>query len=407
MSLLLRPAAFASAALVLAAGGILAGPLAADAATLGPGYQQGQPTNHLGGYLDPDGSVSYCINAGQPSALGRDTVDAGLVDRVGDLDPASMTRLNAVLSRHGNTSDNTTAAAVAMAVWSIAGNADYQAEGGDAFVLRRAPASERAAIQTLADRFRAEAASYTPPTGSATLRLEIDAGDDALGQLDVSVTPSSASGTVTLHNGLFVDTNSPTHAVTDGAHLAIRGTPASSEPYRITATSGDFTADGGPAAKVHLYATPSAQTLAASGGSVPLVFSASASDVADREVPAVTTVAQPTGVVGGTVTDTARATGVPSAGEQLTWAGYLQPPGSTTPICAEATRIYSSTAPLTITADGSYSSQPFPVTDASVGTVYWVETATVGGAVVAEGACGAPGETSILSPASHLPVVSG
>ncbi|MCU1558777.1 MAG: hypothetical protein JWN09_2772 [Microbacteriaceae bacterium] len=277
--------------LALAIGGVvLAQPIGAEAATLGPGYDwHGQATSHLGGYLDPDGSVSYCINAGAPSAIGRVTTDAGIVEQVNGLSPASMTQLNLVLSRHGNTGDDNTAAAVAMAVWSIAGNADYQAEGGDAFVLGRAPASERAAIQALADGYRAEAAAYVPATGSATMALSIDQGNHYLGVLDVVATPASSAGTITLTNAVFADSNSPTRAgVADGAHLAIRGTPPSADPYRVMAT-GDFGAPGGPAANVHLYTTSGAQTLTASGISRPLAFSASAMDAADRLVPGVTT----------------------------------------------------------------------------------------------------------------------
>ncbi len=399
----------AAAVALIAAAIVVAQPVSAGAATLGPGYDwRGQATSHLGGYLDPDGSVSYCINAGAPSAIGRVTTDAGIVGQVNGLSPASMIQLNLVLSRHGNTSDSNTAAAVAMAVWSIAGNADYQAEGGDVFVLGRAPASERATIQSLADQYRAEAASYVPETGSVTLGLSIDSGNDYLGVLDVIATPESAIGNVTLTNAVFVDSGSPSRAgVSNGARLAIRGTPPSADPYRVTA-AGDFSTPSGPSANVHLYTTPGAQTLTASGTSVPLVFSAAATDVADRLVAGVTTVAQPTGVVGGTVIDTAAAVNVPSAGMQLSWAGYLQPAAATTPTCTDQTLVYSSTVPLTITADGDYPSEAFPVTDARVGTIYWIETATVAGELVAQGICGAANETSVLSPVPpHLPVVSG
>jgi hypothetical protein len=109
---------------------LLVVPLSAAAAAIGPGYQQpGKPLNHLGGYLTAEGRVAYCIDAGQPSAVGRDTTDAGVVDSVNSLAPAEMLRLNTILSRHGDTSDANTAAAVAMVVWSIAGNAAYQARG--------------------------------------------------------------------------------------------------------------------------------------------------------------------------------------------------------------------------------------------------------------------------------------
>ncbi|MET0991516.1 MAG: hypothetical protein ABWX66_03900 [Lacisediminihabitans sp.] len=279
--------------IVLVAGGMLAGvtalPLSAHAATLGPGYEwEGRsPVWHLGGYLDPDGSVSYCIDPGKPSPLDKPTTDSGVVGQVNGLSETAMIQLNSLLARHGNTTDDTTAAAVAMAVWSIASNPGYQAEGGDAFVLQRAPEALRPAIQALADRFRAEAAAYVPPVGSATLTLTIDATSDFTGYLDVATAPADATGTVTLSNGVFADTGSATRAgVTGGSHLAVKAIPpANGAPYRISASSDDFTAPGGPAGTVHLYTTPGAQTLTASGAMRSLVFSATATDVRDRLVP--------------------------------------------------------------------------------------------------------------------------
>jgi len=281
------------ATVIFVTGGMFAGvtalPLTAQAATLGPGYEwEGRsPVWHLGGYLNPDGTVSYCIDPGKPSPLGKPTTDAGVVGQVNGLSETAMIQLNSLLSRHGNTDDDTTAAAVAMAVWSIASNAGYQAEGGDSAVLQRAPAGLRPSIQALADQFRAEAAAYVPPVGAATLTLTIDATSDFTGYLDVSTTPAEATGTVTLTNGVFADTGSATRAgVAGGSHLAVKAVPpAGGAPYRITASSDDFTASGGPAAMVHLYSTPGAQTLTASGATRSLVFSATATDVRDRLIP--------------------------------------------------------------------------------------------------------------------------
>ncbi|MBK4346915.1 hypothetical protein [Lacisediminihabitans changchengi] len=280
------------ATVALVGGAILSGvtalPVTAHAATLGPGYERdGLPAWHLGGYLNPDGSVSYCIEPGRPSPLDKPTTDAGMVGQVNGLSETAMIQLNSLLARHGNTADDTTSAAVAMAVWSIASNASYQAEGGDAYVLGRAPAELRPSIQALADQYRAEAAAYVPPVGSATLSLSIDATSDFTGYLDVATTPAEATGTVTLTNGVFADTGSPTRqAVPNGAHLAVTAVPpADGAPYRVTAKSDDFTAPGGPAATVHLYSTPGAQTLTASGAMRSLVFSATATDVRDRVIP--------------------------------------------------------------------------------------------------------------------------
>ncbi len=383
---------------------MLATPLSAEAAVLGPGYEyQGQPGSHLGGYADPDGTISYCINAGAPSTIGKPTTDAGIVDSVNGLDPGTMAQLNQVLSAHGNTADDNTAAAVAMAVWSIAGPAEYAAEGGDNYVLGRAPTSQRDAIRELAAKFRAEAAAYAVPTGSATLSLVVDPTNTALGTLIVQTT---APGSATLTNGVFADTLEATHAIAHGDQLALLGAPPSAEPYRVTAAAS-FTGPAAPSPNVHLYTTPGSQTLTASGTSKPVSFSASASDDADRLVPLLSTVAQPVGKVGSTVVDTATAVNVPPVGEQLSWHGFLQPSEAAAPVCTSETLVFSSATPLTITADGDYPSERFEVTAAHIGRIFWVMTASIDGVTVYQGKCGEAAEISVLIPAVHLPVVSG
>jgi len=385
-------------------GAMLTSPLTAEAAILGPGYQyRGQAGSHLGGYLNPDGTISYCVNAGAPSTIGKVTTDAGIVDSVNGLDGPAMARLNEVLSVHGNTSDNNTAAAVAMAVWSIAGATAYDAEGGDNYVLGRAPVSQRVAIRELAADFRAEAAAYLVPVGSARLTLRIESTNSALGSLGVQTT---AAGTVTLVNGLFADNQKSTHPAAHGDVLEIIGIPTGTEPYRITA-EGTFTGAAAPSPNVRLFTTPGSQMLTASGTATPVTFTASANDTADRLVPAVTTRAQKVGTVGGTVVDSATATNVPSAGEQLSWKGFLQPSDATEPVCTAQTLVFASSSPQTITSDGEYPSESFPISDAQIGRVFWVVTATVRDTIVFEGNCGDADEISVLTPAVHLPVVSG
>lgn len=393
-------------------GVLLLVPLSAAAAGIGPGYQQpGKPLNHLGGYLTADGRVAYCINAGLPSAVGLETSDTGVVGSVNSLAPAEMLRLNTILSRYGDTSDANTAAAVAMAVWSIAGNAAYQAEGGDGHVLLRAPAEARMAIQALADRFRSEAATVTVAEPRAVLSISIDAGDDYGGIVALDASPE-VSGTVVLTHAVFADTGRDSRAsVSAGARLAVVAVPPSgSTSYRVLASSSDFAVPAAPVASVHLYATSGAQTLVASAGSASAVLAASASDVRDRLIPSLSTTAQSSAKVGGTMIDTASLADVPSSGVQLRWSGYLQPVGSIIPLCADSTLAYSSSAPVTVTVDGVFASELFSVTDRSVGTVFWIATVSRNGAVVAEGPCGDSAETTvIITPVTpvHLPVVSG
>jgi hypothetical protein len=402
-------ALFAFAGLV---GALLLVPFSAAAAGIGPGYQQpGRPLNHLGGYLTAGGLVAYCIDSGLPSAVGRETGDSGVASSVNGLAPPEMLRLNTLLARHGDTSDANTAAAVAMAVWSIAGNSGYLAEGGDAFVLVRAPADQRMAIQALADQFRAEAAAVTAPVPAAVLSIRIDEGDDYGGILELDASPG-VTGTVVLTNAVFADTGVNSHApVSAGARLAVIAVPPSgSTGYRISASSSDLAAPASPTATVHVYSTPEAQTLVASGGSAAPVLTASASDLRDRRVPSLTTSAQSSAKVGATVIDTAALVDVPSSGVQLRWSGYLQPRSSRTPQCTASTLAFESSESVTVSADGVFVSELFPATDRFVGTVFWVATVTKHGAAVAEGRCGDSTETTVVTPPEasiHLPVVSG
>lgn len=392
-------------------GGLLLVPLSAAAASIGPGYQQpGKPLNHLGGYLTPGGRVAYCIDAGKPSAVGRQTSDSGVVGSVNGLTPPEMIRLNSLLALHGDTSDANTAAAVAMAVWSIAGTAAYQAEGGDGYVLARAPADQRMSIQALADRFRAEAAAVAVATPSASLAITIEEGDDFGGMLALDASPG-AIGSVILTNAVFADTGDAHGTITAGARLSIVSVPPrESATYRVSAATNDLTFPAVPDPAVQVYSTAGAQTLVASAASTAPVLPVSASDVRDRFVPSLGTTAQPVAEVGGTVIDTAVLRDVPRSGVQLTWAGYLQPTGSSGPLCSTDARVFESSGPVTVTTDGIFASELFPVTDRVVGTVLWVATVTRGGAVLTEGICGDSSEATVITAPEtpvHLPVVSG
>ena len=386
-------------------GALLLVPLSAAAADIGPGYQEpGKPLNHLGGYLTAGGRVAYCIDVGLPSAVGRETSDSGVVGSVNSLAPVEVFRLNTVLSRYGDTSDTNTAAAVAMTVWSIAGDVAYRAQGGDGHVLLRAPADQRMAIQALADRFRAEAASVTTAEQTAVLSISIDAGDDYGGIIALDASPG-VSGTVELTNAVFADSGRNSRAsVAAGARLVVVAVPPSgSTGYRVLASSSDLAAPAAPVASVHLYSTSGAQTLVASAGSASVVLAASASDFRDRLVPSLTTAAQSSAKVGGTVIDTASLTEVPSSGLQLRWSGYLQPVGTSIPLCTDSRLAFRSSAPVTAAADGVFASELFSVTDRSVGTVFWVATVSRNGAVVAEGSCGDSTETTVIT-APTIPV---
>lgn len=123
------------------------------------------------------------------------------------------------------------------------------------------------------------------------------------------------------------------------------------------------------------------------------------SEVAAVVAPTVTTLADPTARPGGVVRDTAIVEGpVPAGGLFIEFHGYRQPPTATSPECTERTLAFASTAPVIATGPGSWVSETFAVTDAHLGTVYWIETARdIEGTVIAEGRCGVPSETTIIA----------
>ena len=408
-----------AAILVLAGAivGALAVPQSAAAAEIGPGFQEhGKPLNHLGGYRTSDGTIAYCIEAGQPSPVGATTTDSGFTEQINGLDPATMLRLSVVLGRYGTTADPRTAAAVAMAVWSIADAERYAAAGGDERALRRAPETEREAIRTQAAHIRADAAQFERVTPHAELRLTIDVNDERRGYLEVDIMPATATATVTLDGARFLDAaesttdaNDSPRRVADGDEIAILATPRDdAEPFRVTATSDDVTIVGEPAMSVRVFSTPNAQTLVAASLPTRVVASAAASDIRDRRSPMLSTMAQSAAVAGGSVQDVASVSALPHAGAQLRFEGFLQPTGATAAVCTDANRVYRSLEETSVQDDGSVPSEKFPVAAAHVGVVYWVATlTTAAGETLRRGVCGDPAETTVISTAPKLPVVSG
>ena len=242
---------------------------------------------------------------------------------------------------------------------------------------------------------------------SAVLSASIDEGDDYGGILALDASPG-VSGTVILSNAVFVDTGANSRTpVSPGARLAIIAVPpGGSIGYRVSASSSDLAAPASPTATVSVYSTPGAQTLVASGSSAATVPTASASDLRDRRIPSLATSAQSSAEVDATVIDTAVLVDVPSSGVQLRWSGHLQPRSSPAPQFSASTLVFELSESLTVTAGGVFLSELFPVTDRSVGTVFWVATVVRNGTVLAEGRCGDSAETTVVTPPAaplHLP----
>ncbi|MCP2637531.1 hypothetical protein K0817_013300 [Microbacterium sp. HD4P20] len=123
-------------------------------------------------------------------------------------------------------------------------------------------------------------------------------------------------------------------------------------------------------------------------------------------VPAITTTAQPTGTVGGTITDTIHVTGgVPADGLRISAAVYRAVDGvAASDTCVPANLVWQSEQ-LEITAVGSYAVTSPPIELG--GTYYWQEHAVDdAGATVHTGVCGIENETSRVDAAAPAPTDS-
>lgn len=291
--------AVVAAALVVTGAGLGAQP--AHAASYGPGHDG--PLGRIGSYM-VGSSVVYCLRPDEPRPLGT-TSFAGYQQWPGGASGPTMSatanaRVSWAIATYGQTTNDNWAAAVTMYVWSLADPAVYNGNGmsGDVWYIPRVPASQRNAVLANLATIRAnQGAIVAGATGSGTgsLDFNVDENNNYLGTVTVvGLSPSSATGTLTLTNGVFLATGTNTlSGATAGMALDVQGVPPTDdgEPYKISGV-GNFTAGGGWRGEVGVYRTPGAQPLAGPGRPAVNNFQILGLDPADRSTvfqPALTT----------------------------------------------------------------------------------------------------------------------
>lgn len=221
-------------------------PASASAATHAVGYDRGN--GWLGAYRHENGLLAYCLEilAGIPYSP---TPGSSLNSDWNGLSADQIAKLNFMLSMHGNTEDANTAAAVALYVWDVADNANYNSHGmsGDAYYGARAGENYDAVIGLL-NQYRAEAAGVTATqpgqtAGSASLALDLDK-DAGTGTVTFRTDPGALSTSVHLSNAVFDDSESGDSRMTDGETKTFRVVPNSDSTYSVEAHSDEIKVQG-------------------------------------------------------------------------------------------------------------------------------------------------------------------
>lgn len=251
----------------------------------------------LGNYVASDGTRVYCLDV-LVDTVGYDGGAGTLVTSTGtgpqgdsrSVSGNELRRLNYAISVWGQTSDAVTAAAVAAYVYNYTSVNHY---GNGIQYAGGAPTATRNAItakynQIVADT-NANYANNGGGTGGGHLDFDVDATNNYLGTMAVvNLLPVSAVGTVTLTNGIFIDTGSNTKTgVRANDVLEVQGVPPeNSEGYKISGV-GTFTAGSGRvySSNGRVRSSGGMQRTIGPGSSSPgtVSFQISGSDPFDRE----------------------------------------------------------------------------------------------------------------------------
>jgi hypothetical protein len=306
------------------------------------------------GSMNVNGVEVYCIQPGVDLPVGN-SVDNGIQTSVNGLDPLTMVRINAIVTKYGKTNGNAIqAAAVHWAVKMLADPANTVHEFGnpgstldsaiDWQVNTQGGRANTDQIKALTNQYLIEAnrvglPDEKPTTGTVHATLQVDKASDFVGKLfldDMTVTPGT--GTVTLKNGVFKNsgTSSITGSFKPGDAFDIVGKPPAGVGkggYKVAVT-GKLTAGStgsAPKAALHVFTTAGQQTTVSSGGvaNQSTVMEFFKEDPQTRMVPQMSSKAQeltsPYADTNDVVTVTGEPNAFPVGGVDIVNTAYLLP----------------------------------------------------------------------------------
>lgn len=232
---------------------------------IGPGYQIPNPYRDsiIGGYLAPDGSVLYCLEWGAESPTGPSdpVLEISSTSTYSGWSHLEIARVNYIITKWGQTSDNAQAAAVAMAIWMRHPGAIDPFFSEHRFVKATIrDANLRANISRHAESMNAEANQFTPQSRGAIGAVTITPNetDPFSGEVSVTGLPANTHGTIMLSGGTFDTTGASSAAgVAEGDVLTYTGEPRDDEiaSYRVSAEA-TFITPGSPGDELVIWRTP-------------------------------------------------------------------------------------------------------------------------------------------------------
>lgn len=254
-----RIASAVAAIAVLLAGAVTAVTVSA-ASALGAGFNS---SDWIGNWVAPNGTRVYCIDVAQDSAAsggpGRLVTGVRGVYGTRALSGQDLQRLNYAITKHGQTADPTTAAAVNAYVWSVT-SSNHPGDGVH-YIRGKAPSGVWSAVEAVYWSVRNDTeTNYMQGqmgTGTGLLAFTVDGNNSYLGRLELTgfSAPAGTTGTITLTNGVFANGSATLAGVSGNGSWAVRGTPpADGSSYKISA-EGVFgvTVPGPYAANITLY----------------------------------------------------------------------------------------------------------------------------------------------------------
>lgn len=262
-------ALLAAASLTLV--GLVRDALAANAASWGVGHQGMTPNgSYLGNYLCDGGTPCYCIDSNRQDPVDVATDGGTMVGAITTnwghtYSGTELQKINYVISTHGTTNNPDQAAAVAAYVYSF--TSSYARDHGAGYNAGAYYIDGHVGTLTSYNQIWSDVEANWNAGGDGSATVSIEMTDDRSGVVSVTTTPATASAGELRLTGAVVEGGAASVQVTNGASVAIVGTPAAGAlEYTVGAQAVGFSTTGAASASVRLHHSGDRQRVLSSAG---------------------------------------------------------------------------------------------------------------------------------------------